>query len=87
MVSSLTHYSISRVWVFNSENNQRAKEFVSFFTIHSLNLLLSLIILFMLVEFANLWYILAKILTLVITAFTNFFMQKRFTFATQDKIQ
>ncbi len=80
VVGSITHYSISRLWVFSSNNGDRIKEFISFFTIHSMNLSISLTLVFILVEYAQMWYILAKILTVLITTFVNFFLQRKFTF-------
>jgi len=80
IVGSITHYLISRCWVFKSNSERQVKEFLSFFSIHTGNLIISIILLYLLVEYFHLWYILAKILTVAITVFTNFALQKKITF-------
>ncbi len=80
IIGSAIHYLISRYWVFKSDNTKRTKEFLSFFLIHTGNLIISITLLYLLVEYIHLWYILAKILTVAITVFTNFVLQKNITF-------
>ncbi|HBV33064.1 TPA: hypothetical protein DEB72_00835 [Patescibacteria group bacterium] len=80
VLGSFTHYLISHLWVFKSPAENKARKFLSFFIIHASNLGFSLILLYVLVEYAGLWYILAKLLTVAVTVMINFTLQKKITF-------
>ena len=80
VLGSFTHYLISHLWVFKRPAENKARKFLSFFIIHASNLGLCSILLYVLVEYAGLWYILAKLLTVAVTVMINFTLQKKITF-------
>ena len=86
LIASLVHFTILRLWVFEHNKVNHWKQFSYFFSIHTANLILGLTLLYLLVEYAGAWYILAKILTVSVTVFSNFFLQRRFTFNPQTPI-
>ncbi len=86
LIASIVHFTILRLWVFEHNKVNHWKQFSYFFSIHTANLILGLTLLYLLVEYAGAWYILAKILTVSVTVFSNFFLQRRFTFNPQTPI-
>lgn len=74
------HYFISRRWVFSNTVRGSVFQGSMFFAVQSLGMVVNLSVLFVLVEYAGLWYILAKILTTVVAVSLNFNLNKYITF-------
>jgi len=80
LVGSITHFSISRRWVFDQTNKTFWRQYQSFFVIHLGGLAINLMALYILVEYFNIYYILAKIITVVCGVSWTFWANKKFTF-------
>jgi dolichol-phosphate mannosyltransferase len=83
LVGSITHFSISRHWVFVDSSKRFWAQYKSFFAIHLGGLAINLIALYILVEYFSIYYILAKIITVIFGVSWTFWANKRFTFNNQ----
>lgn len=73
------NYAISIFWVFESTGDFK-KEFTLFAAIGIGGLVLNEIIIWGLVDYAGLFYMLAKMISVVVVLFWNFGMRKKFVF-------
>lgn len=80
LVGSITHFSISRQWVFVDVNKPFWQQYRSFFIIHLGGLAINTIALYLLVERCHLYYIIAKMITVVFGVSWTFLANKKFTF-------
>ncbi len=76
----INNYILNKVWTFQDKSNQFAKQFVQFLIVSIVGLSLNTAILYGLVEFAGVWYLLAKALAIIVVLFWNFFTNKYWTF-------
>ena len=83
LVGSITHFSVSRHWVFADNNKGFWAQYQSFFVIHLGGLSINLIALYILVEYFSIYYILAKIITVIFGVSWTFWANKKFTFKNQ----
>lgn len=80
MTGSITHFVISRHWVFKDLTKTFWRQYKTFLTIHLGGLSINLIGLFVLVEYFKIYYILAKFLVVILGISWTFFGNKKFTF-------
>lgn len=74
-------FILQKVWTFQDINTDRIKQQISsHITLSILGLIFNTIFLYVLVEYLNVWYILAQILTAFIIAITNFVAYKYIIF-------
>ncbi len=83
IVAALYNFTLNRKWTFKS-NGKKRKQMPVFFTITVSGLLINNGIIFMLVEYAYLWDILAKIIATGIVTMWNFVGNRYITFRKQD---
>lgn len=84
MIGSLTHFTISRYWVFKNFDKSYWRQYSSFFLIHLGGLAINITGLYILVEFIEIYYIIAKLMVVVLGVSWTFWGNKKFTF--KDKI-
>jgi putative flippase GtrA len=80
LVGSLTHFTISRYWVFQNLEKSYWRQYASFFLIHLGGLIINVLGLYLLVEFVGIYYIIAKLLVVVLGVSWTFWGNKKFTF-------
>ena len=76
----ITNYSLNKVFNFKNKSKKIAKQFGLFVFVALIGLGLNQLILWLLVEFAGLWYMLAKLISISLVMFWNFFGHKKITF-------
>lgn len=74
------NFSMNKHYNFKNRSKRIAPQFGIFASVALIGLALNQIILYTLVEFADLWYILAKIISILIVVIWSFYGHKRFTF-------
>lgn len=84
LIGSLTHFTISRYFVFKSFEKTYWRQYASFFIIHLGGLTINTAGLYVLVEFCHIYYILAKLLTVILGVAWTFWANKKFTFQHQQ---
>ncbi|MFC2056476.1 GtrA family protein [Chloroflexota bacterium] len=84
IIAQSLNYYLNRRFNFRSKSKQIAKQLTMFVAVNTIGLGISLGILAFLVEVLGLWYILARIVGMVIAVSFNYFMHKRYTFAVFD---
>ncbi len=75
-----TDYSLNKYLNFKNKSKKIAKQFGLFVAVAMVGLALNQMFLFVFVEFFGLWYMLAKMLSILIVVFWNFNGHKRLTF-------
>jgi len=80
-IGMVTNYSLNKYLNFRNKSRKIIPQFGLFATVALVGLGLNQLILYCLVEFANLWYILAKIIAIFIVMFWSFYGHKKLTFS------
>ncbi|NMC51615.1 GtrA family protein [Candidatus Kuenenbacteria bacterium] len=80
LVGSITHFSISRAWVFDDRGKKYWQQYKSFFVIHLVGLAINTAALYILVEYFDVYYIAAKIITVIFGVSWTFWANKKLTF-------
>lgn len=80
IVGVSTNYILNKYLTFKNKSRKIVLQFGLFVTIALIGLLLNQIIIYLLVEFIGMWYMLAKIIAVVIVMFWNFSRHKKWTF-------
>ncbi|HOZ36702.1 MAG TPA: GtrA family protein [bacterium] len=80
LIGSITHFAISRTWVFDKIEKPFWQQYQSFFVIHLGGLTINTTALYLLVEYWGLYYILAKMITVLFGVSWTFWANKKFTF-------
>lgn len=80
LAGSLTHFTISRHWVFKNLEKTYWRQYLPFFVIHLGGLAINTAGLYILVEFLQIYYILAKLLIVILGVGWTFTANKKFTF-------
>ncbi len=80
LVGSITHFAISRRWVFTNSNKPFWQQYKSFFVIHLGGLAINTAVLFLLVEYGKIYYILAKVITVLCGVSWTYWANRKFTF-------
>ena len=76
----VVNYSLNKYLNFANRSRQIILQFGMFAAVAGVGIFLNQIILYTLVEFAHIYYLLAKIITVFIVMFWSFWGHKRFTF-------
>ncbi len=80
LIGSLTHFTISRYWVFQNQEKTFWRQYRSFFLIHLGGLTINTVGLYVLVEYAHIYYIIAKLMVVVLGVAWTFLANKKITF-------
>ena len=80
MFGSVTHFTVSRFWVFKNLEKTFWRQYASFFLVHLGGLGVNTLALFVLVEYAHIYYLAAKIITVLFGVSWTFWANKKFTF-------
>ena len=80
LVGSVTHFTISRYWVFKNQEKTFWRQYSSFFLIHLGGLAINTSGLYILVEFYHLYYLLAKLMVIILGVSWTFLANKKITF-------
>lgn len=79
-VGMVTHYSLNKYLNFKNKSKRIILQFGLFATVALIGLCINQIILYFLVEFLSLWYMYAKVISIMIVAIWNFYGHKNLTF-------
>ncbi len=82
LAGSITHFTISRHWVFNNRQKTFWRQYKSFFIIHLGGLAINTTGLYLLVQFLHIYYLLAKLMVVVLGVGWTFTANKKITFKT-----
>lgn len=74
------NYIINIKWIFKRGNHAIHTEFILIAAISSIGLFLSIIIIYILVEYINIHYMPAKVISAIIIMFWNFYSRKKWVF-------
>ncbi len=85
LIGSITHFSISRHWVFKNKEKSFWRQYHSFFIIHLGGLAINTTGLYILVTFAHIYYLLAKIMIVFLGVGWTFLANKKITFKSQKQ--
>lgn len=80
VVAASSSFLLNRYWTFRVKNSDFAKEYLKFFIVAFGGLLLTLLILYILVDIFYWYDLFAKFLTIIVVVNWNFFLQKYWTF-------
>jgi putative flippase GtrA len=86
----ITNFSLNRFLNFrsNKPNNRHvAHQFGLFVCVASIGLVLNQLIVWSLVEFVNMWYLYAKIISVGMVMFVSFYGHKIITFGDNNSVQ
>jgi len=80
IVAVINNYIFNKFWTFEDRDKDFLRQFGQFLVVSIIGLGLNVLILYVLVEFAGMWYILAKVLATGVVLIWNFFANKYWTF-------
>lgn len=80
LAGMLTNYSLNKYLNFKNKSKKIAWQFGLFIIVALVGLALNQLILYLLVNFAGLWYIWAKLVAVFVVMFWSFFGHKKLTF-------
>lgn len=73
-LSVLSNYLLNKWWTFREEIKDRIlKKYIQYVLLYSASLLVNISILYVLVEFFQVWYIIAELCAIICAFFMNFF--------------
>ena len=78
IVSVIFNYILSIKWVFDVSKKQTIKEFSTFILLSIIGLIINQVIMYIMVEKANIWYMFSKIVSTIIVMVYNFITRKIF---------
>ena len=80
LAGMVVNYSTNKYLNFKNQNRRIFTQFSIFATVALIGLALNQIIIYSLVEYADIWYMLAKAIALVTVVFWSFYGHRRFSF-------
>lgn len=80
VITNLLNYSLSRIWVFTSDNNKVLSEFLTFILFVSVGLGINQLFLWVFVEYGQLDYKVSKVIAIAFTVIWNFLTRKHLVF-------
>jgi putative flippase GtrA len=80
VITNTMHFLLIKYYCFDNRSTDFARQVPTFIFVLLGALGLTMAIVYVLVEFAHIWYFLARIIALVLTLFYSYNMHKRFTF-------
>lgn len=78
--ATYVNYLLNLEYVFIGGKHKKKKEIIYFFLVALISLILTLLIMYLFIDIFNVYYLLAKIITVFIVSFFSFFMRKTFVF-------
>lgn len=79
VISATTSFFLNKYWTFKNKERRFARQMSQFFTVATMGLGFSTFFLWLFMSF-NLWYVIAKAITVVIVVFWNFTVNRKWTF-------
>ena len=76
----IPNYTLNKYFNFKNKSKKIIPQFTAFLLVSVWGLFITQILIFLFVEFFNLWYIIAKIITIAIVIFWNFYGVKKIVF-------
>ncbi len=76
---TVIHYLISAGWVWQVES-KKFSHYLKFLTVQSLGLAINLLVMYLLVDGLSCYYLIAKVLAILVGLIWNYFGQSRITF-------
>ena len=81
VLAASSNYFFNRFWTFNSQNSQIVTEYLSFFGISIIGLLINNLIIYLLSDRIKLNFYVSKLIAIIIVTLWNFGMNYFFTFS------
>lgn len=80
LTSLVLNYYLSTLWVFSHSSRQRTTEIAAFIIINLVALVLNMVIIWLFTSIVGLYYLVAKIIAVVIVFFWSFLARRYFIF-------
>jgi len=77
---AIPNYTLNKCFNFKNKSKKIIPQFTAFLLVSVSGLFITQILIFLFVEFFNLWYIIAKIITIAAVIFWNFYGIKKIAF-------
>lgn len=82
IMAASTNYILNRIWTFQSHDPQIAQQYIQFFGISAIGLIINNLIIYILNDKIHLNFYLSKLIAIGLVTLWNFFMNYFFTFTT-----
>jgi putative flippase GtrA len=80
VIGAVVHYTLNKYVNFKNKSKRIIIQFSLFLIISLIGLLINISLIYMLVEFIDIWYIYAKIIATAIAFVSNYFLNRNITF-------
>jgi len=80
LISLILNYYLSTLWVFSHSHRKRVVEITAFLVINLIGLLLNMLIIWFFTSIAGIYYLLSKLIAVVIVFFWSFLARRYFIF-------
>jgi putative flippase GtrA len=87
IMGMVTNYSLNKYYNFRDRRRDIVRQFGVFASVAIVGIFLNQLILFILVEFAGLWYMFARMIAIVVVMFWSFFGHKKITFRKREEVE
>jgi putative flippase GtrA len=81
IAAQILNYYLNKTLNFNDSSKKTSKQLTIFVLVNTIGLCISLLILAFLVEVLDVWYIFAKIVSMLLAFNFNYYIHKNYTFA------
>ncbi len=86
MVGGINNFTLDKIWTFKEKlKDKYFKEYFHFFSISIFSHVLSILFLYLLTEFAGIFYIFSQIIAMITAGSLNFIINKIYTFRAKKK--
>lgn len=83
VVAITNNFFWNKHWTFKNKSQKYKEQYIKYFFVSILGLGINLIILSILIEIFNLWYMFAQLIAIILTGVSNFLLNKNWTFKHQ----
>ncbi|MBN1494799.1 GtrA family protein [Candidatus Peregrinibacteria bacterium] len=80
VISVVHNFFLHKYWTFKDLSHQFNRQFISFFVIAVVNLGLTVVLMYIFVDFFHIWYMFSKVITTIIVLFTSYTANTIWTF-------
>ena len=85
MLAVVNNFILNKIWTFRNKSRNFRKQFIKFFIVSVIGLVLTEICMAVFVYLLDIWYIVSKLLTSVIVLMWNFLANKNWTFTEKTR--
>ncbi|MDD5769716.1 MAG: GtrA family protein [Candidatus Gracilibacteria bacterium] len=85
LLAVINGFILNKIWTFQNKSNKYKRQFAKFLLVSIIGLFLTLILMYIFVDFLNVYYLFSKVFTSIIVLFWNYFGNRFWTFTVKTQ--